>query len=51
VSTAAALVPVIYNASTRAVVIAQIVWAEGGTSSRYRFLSMLSLGAADGTFV
>jgi hypothetical protein len=50
VSTTAALVPVIYDASTRTVVIDSI-WAEGGASSRYRFLSMPNLGAADGTFV
>jgi hypothetical protein len=45
-----ALVPVIYDAITRAVVI-DSVWAKGGASSRYRFLSMPNLGAADGTFV
>jgi hypothetical protein len=51
VSTAGgALTPVVYDASTRTVAI-DLVWAEGGASSRYRFLSMPNLGAADGTLV
>jgi hypothetical protein len=46
VSTTAALVPLIYDASKRAVVI--YLQAEGGASSRSRSLSMPNLGSADG---
>jgi hypothetical protein len=44
-----ALVPIIYDASTRPMVVDSI--REGRTSSRCRFLSMPGLGDADGTFV
>ena len=49
-STLVALVPVIYDASTRPMVL-DIVYGENRTSSRCRFLSMPDLGDADGTLV